>query len=123
MLAGGVNGRFEIHFNNATISNMIITTEEIQKLASLARLKLTDEETEQYAKDLSGILKYVDQIQEVTEGADTTSTSGKTPADFPHRNTMRDDISDQALNPDPQRLVEAAPKHQGGLVEVKKILG
>jgi len=102
---------------------MIITTGEIQKLASLSRLKLTDEETEQYAKDLTGILKYVDQIQEVTEGADTTSTAGKTPSDFPHRNVMRGDVSDQALNPAPQKLVEAAPKHQDGLVEVKKILG
>jgi aspartyl-tRNA(Asn)/glutamyl-tRNA(Gln) amidotransferase subunit C len=102
---------------------MIITIEEIQKLASLSRLKLTDEETEQYAKDLTGILKYVDQIQEVTEGADTTSTTGKAPVYFPHRNVMRDDIADQALNPLPQKLVEAAPKHQDGLVEVKKILG
>lgn len=102
---------------------MTITTEEIQKLASLSRLKLTDEETEQYAKDLSGILKYVDQIQEVTEGVVTTSASDKKAIEFPHRNIMRDDVSDQLLNPEPQKLVEAAPRHQGGLVEVKKILG
>jgi aspartyl-tRNA(Asn)/glutamyl-tRNA(Gln) amidotransferase subunit C len=49
---------------------MTITKEEIQKLASLSRLKLTEEETEQYAKDLNGILKYVDQIQEVTDGVE-----------------------------------------------------
>jgi aspartyl-tRNA(Asn)/glutamyl-tRNA(Gln) amidotransferase subunit C len=102
---------------------MTITTEEIQKLANLSRLKLTEEETKQYAKDLSGILKYVDQIQEVTDGVDTTSTSLKAPEDFPHRNVMRDDVSDQSLNPEPQKLVEAAPKYQDGLVEVKKILG
>jgi aspartyl-tRNA(Asn)/glutamyl-tRNA(Gln) amidotransferase subunit C len=102
---------------------MTITQAEIQKLASLSRLKLTDEETEQYAKDLSGILKYVDQIQEVTEGADTTTASIKNPSDIPHRNVMRDDIADQLLNKEPQKLVEAAPKHQDGLVEVKKILG
>jgi Asp-tRNA(Asn)/Glu-tRNA(Gln) amidotransferase C subunit len=36
---------------------------------------------------------------------------------------MRDDTADQLLNPEPQKLVEAAPKHQDGLVEVKKILG
>lgn len=102
---------------------MTITKEEIQKLASLSRLKLTDEETEQYAKDLSGILKYVDQIQEVTEGADTTSALNKNSSEIPHRNIMRDDIADQMLNSEPHKLVEAAPKHQDGLVEVKKILG
>lgn len=102
---------------------MTITSEEIQKLASLSRLKLTEEETEQYAKEISGILKYVDQIQEVTEGADTTNSSGKNPADIYHRNVMRDDVADQVLNPLPQKLVEAAPEHQDGLVKVKKILG
>jgi len=101
---------------------MTITQADIQKLASLSRLKLTDEETDQYAKDLNGILKYVDQIQEVTEGADTTSASIKNPSDIPHRNVMRDDVAGQ-FNGDPQKLVEAAPKHQDGLVEVKKILG
>ena len=102
---------------------MTITQADIQKLASLSRLKLTDKETDQYAKDLTGILKYVDQIQEVTEGADTTTASAKNPADMPHRNVMRDDVADQLLNGEPQKLVEAAPKHQDGLVEVKKILG
>ncbi len=102
---------------------MTITKEEIQKLASLSRLKLTEEEKEQYAKDLSGILKYVDQIQEVTEGADTTNSSNKKPSEIPHRNVMRDDVDGQLLNGDPKKLVEAAPKHQDGLVEVKKILG
>lgn len=102
---------------------MTITQSDIQKLASLSRLKLTDEDTEQYTKDLNGILKYIDQIQEVTEGADTTTGSIKNPNDIPHRNIMRDDVADQILNPKPQRLVEAAPKHQDGLVEVKKILG
>lgn len=102
---------------------MTITKEEIQKLASLSRLKLTEEETEQYAKDLNGILKYVDQIQEVTDGVDTTNSSNKNPAEISHRNVMRDDTADQLLNPEPQKLVEAAPKHQDGLVEVKKILG
>jgi len=101
---------------------MIITSEEIQKLASLSRLKLTDEETEQYAKEITGILKYVDQIQEVTEGADTTS-SAKDPSEFPHRNTMRDDVAQSQLNGVPEKLVEAAPNHRDGLVEVKKILG
>ena len=102
---------------------MTITSEDIQKLASLSRLKLQDGESEQYAKEIGGILKYVDQIQEVTEGADTTSASGKKPDEIPHRNIMRDDVADQLLNSDPQKLVEAAPEHQDGLVKVKKILG
>ena len=102
---------------------MTITSDDIQKLASLSRLKLNEGEGEQYAKEIGGILKYVDQIQEVTEGADTTNSSTKRPDQIPHRNIMRDDISDNLLNPNPIKLVESAPEHQDGLVKVKKILG
>ena len=101
---------------------MTISPQDIQKLASLSRLKLTEEESEQYAKEISGILKYVDQIQEVTEGIEL-SNSSVSPSDIPHRNVMRDDVADQLLNPVPQKLVEAAHEHQDGLVKVKKILG
>ncbi len=100
---------------------MTITSSDVQKLADLSRVKLKEGEGERYAKEIGNILKYVDQIQEVTEGADTSS-SNKNPNDFPHRNILRDDVPDVLINPSPEKLIEATPEHEDGLVKVKKIL-
>ncbi|OGE84809.1 MAG: hypothetical protein A3J48_01180 [Candidatus Doudnabacteria bacterium RIFCSPHIGHO2_02_FULL_46_11] len=54
---------------------MAITLEEVRKVAVLARLKLTPEEEQKYAAELSSILDYVDQLKQVsapTVGANLT---------------------------------------------------
>ena len=107
---------------------MTITSTDIQKLASLSRMKLTEEEQTQFAKEIDSILGYVEQIKEVSSGANagTTGTAvshaDKKPADIPHRNLMREDIADTTLNADSAVLVDAAPAHEQGFVKVKKIL-
>ena len=105
-----------------------LTIAEVEKIAQLSRLALTDEEKQGFAKDISGILSYVSQIQEVASGETVDRTSKE---QYPHRNIMREDISSrdaealnsEPLNPDPQILVESAPRHTDGYVQVKKILG
>ena len=48
---------------------MALTKDEVRHISKLARLNLTDEEVERFTKELSSILEYVDQLQEVdTEG-------------------------------------------------------
>lgn len=107
---------------------MTITQADIQKLASLSRMKLTEEEQTQFAKEIDSILGYVEQIKEVSSGAnaDRTGTvvshADKKPSDIPHRNAMREDIADTYLNSDASKLIEAAPAHEQGFVKVKKIL-
>ena len=44
----------------------MITKADIEKLAKLSRLKLTEDEKEKYAKDMENILAYVKQIDAVT---------------------------------------------------------
>ena len=44
---------------------MKITPEEVLRIARLANLRLTDEETERFASDLEEILAYVDQLSEL----------------------------------------------------------
>ena len=47
----------------------MLTTEEVKKIAKLARLELTEAEIEKYRKDLSAILEYADKLKELdTEG-------------------------------------------------------
>lgn len=106
------------------------TKDDIEKLANLSRLALTDEEKEGFAKDIGGILAYVGQIQEVAGGADIAAhrTDKATyPIEYAKRNVMREDIADKGtgteLNPDAKVLVESAPRHTDQYVQVKKILG
>ncbi|OGI25434.1 MAG: hypothetical protein A3J76_04075 [Candidatus Moranbacteria bacterium RBG_13_45_13] len=47
----------------------MLSKSEVQKIASLARIEITDEEAEKYSKELSDILGFVDKLNE----ADTES--------------------------------------------------
>lgn len=44
---------------------MALTTDEVRKVANLARLQLSDEEIEQYREQLSDVLTYVEQLDEL----------------------------------------------------------
>ncbi len=98
---------------------MSLTEADIKKLASLSRMKLSDEELNQFTKEIDAILGYVEQIKEVS--ADI-SAAPKTPGSITHRNILREDADDRNLNATGDVLVSATPESEGGLVKVKKIL-
>ena len=85
----------------------------IQHLATLARIKVSDEEAESFSADLASILAFVDQISSVHIDA----TSQKLSA---HHNIVRsDDVAPLLAVYD---LIEAAPLHQDGFVKVPKVI-
>ena len=49
-------------FVHLYIRTMSLTPEEVIKIANLARLQIKSEEVEQYAEDLSSIIKLVEQM-------------------------------------------------------------
>lgn len=52
---------------------MKLTTDQVKKVAKLANLPLTPEEEEKYSEQLSAILEYVDQLNQVdTLGVEPT---------------------------------------------------
>lgn len=52
----------------------MLSQEDVKHIAKLARLKLTDEEISKFSGQLSDILKYVEQLEEVnTDGVEETS--------------------------------------------------
>lgn len=57
---------------------MKLTRDEVEHLGRLARLALTDEEKERYATELSAILEFVEQLQEVdtTDVEPTSQVTG-----------------------------------------------
>lgn len=82
---------------------MKLTKEEVEKLAHLARLQLTEEEKERYTDQLTSILSYVTMLGEVdTAGVEETSqVTGLS-------NVTREDEVDATLC-SPDELLEASP--------------
>ena len=92
----------------------MITIKDVEHVAKLARLELTEEEKELYTKQLGDVLKYVDQMNEV----DTSNIEPMSHAiDFV--NVMREDkvIYEQ----DKEQLMSNAPDEENGFFKVPRI--
>lgn len=93
---------------------MKLSQKEIEHIAALARLKLTEEEKEKYSGQLSAILDYMEKLQAVdTEDIESTSqVTGLV-------NIMREDKVIESGIAD--ELVAGAPERQNGYIKVPKI--
>ena len=79
----------------------MISREEVQHVARLARLHLTDEEAERMREQLDAILAYIDKLRELdVEGVEPTAHA------VPLVNVMRDDALAPCL-PQQQALANA----------------
>ena len=94
-----------------------LSREDVLKLARLARLDLTDDEVEQYRTELSDILQYVEQLQEVdVKGVDPThQVTGLTNV------TRADKTKDYGYKP--EDLLKNVPAVKDGQIKVKRTLG
>lgn len=92
----------------------MISTDDVKHVAKLARLELTEEETEKYSKQLGDILKYVEQMNEV----DTTDVEPM-PHAIPVYNVMREDVVKYEQTKD--ELMANAPFEEDGFFRVPKI--
>ena len=93
----------------------MISEEDVKKLASLARIKLTPEEETKYAKDMESILGYVSQVTKA--GKNKTEQVVST-----HRNIFRDDNNPHESGIHSEELLKSAPHREQDYVKVKKIL-
>ncbi len=94
---------------------MEIETKDVEHLANLARIVVSDSEKEVLRHDLGEILTYVSQVKEVT------ATLGEKQVGRLH-NVMRPDENPHAAESFTEDLVAAAPARDGNRVLVKKIL-
>lgn len=94
---------------------MSVTRKDVEHVAALARLELTEEEKEQFTERLNAILKYAGKLNELnTEGVQPTSHV------LPLRNVMRED---QARPSWPLEDVTAnAPEEEDGQFRVPAVL-
>lgn len=94
-----------------------LTRDDVLKLARLARLHLTDDEVESFSTELSTILQYVAQLDQVdvTGLQPTTQVTGL-------KNVMRkDEIVDYGVTPDD--LLRQVPHVQDNQIKVKRMIG
>jgi len=94
---------------------MKITRREVEHVAKLARLELSEEEKEKLTDQLSNILTYVEKLNEL----DTTGVA-PTSHVLDMSNVMRDDTPGVSL---PQeRALSNAPESAAGHYKVPKII-
>jgi aspartyl-tRNA(Asn)/glutamyl-tRNA(Gln) amidotransferase subunit C len=94
---------------------MSLTADDVKKIAYLARLGIADQDVEQYAKDLSGVLDLMTQM-----GA--LDTAGVAPMAHPLDQIQR--LRDDAVLESDQRAVfqSMAPQTEAGLYLVPKVI-
>lgn len=93
-----------------------LSREDVLKLARLSRLQLSDEEIAEFQKEISSILGYVEQLQEVDlKGiGPTNQVTGLKDV------TRPDVVKDYGYKPDD--LLDNAPAHEKNHIKTKRIL-
>lgn len=83
---------------------MKLTKDQVRHVAKLARLGLTPQEVEKFQTQLSGILDYVEQLNEVnTDGVEPTAqVTGLV-------NVMREDRAMPKVLAEPDELLKCSP--------------
>jgi len=94
---------------------MKLSRDQVEHIAELARLALSDEEKSLYQEQLSAILEHFERLQELdTEAIPPTATV------LPLRNVMR---ADEAIPPFPREDIMAnAPAVEEGCFRVPAVL-
>ena len=94
---------------------MKITAEEVERVAMLARLRLTAEEKSQLTRQLDDILEYMDKLNQL----DTAAVEPFTHA-LEQAHALREDAVTN--KPDPDGLLANAPDRDGTFFKVPKII-
>lgn len=95
---------------------MVLSADEVRKVALLARLELSDEEIAEQAKHLNNLLAQFEALQSLdVSGIEPTSHS------IPVFNVLREDASRPSLTR--ELALSNAPEQRDGCFVVPRILG
>jgi len=94
----------------------MISKKEVEHIAKLARLELSEKEIEKMQKDLSAILDYFDLLKSAS--APLRQGFGETRK----ANVFREDKADEQKREVAEKLIDAAPDKKDGYIKVKAIL-
>ena len=94
---------------------MTIDAATVRKVARLARIAQPEEGLDQLAKELSGIMAWIEQLAEVdTDGVEPMTSAVHMPA------PMRDDVVTEGG--DPEVVLSNAPRRVGNFFVVPKVV-
>ncbi|OGZ31878.1 MAG: asparaginyl/glutamyl-tRNA amidotransferase subunit C [Candidatus Portnoybacteria bacterium RBG_13_40_8] len=97
----------------------MISREQIEHIAKLARMELTEKEKEKFSTELSSILDYIDKLNQVETKAiepisQITGLENIVREDAPRKEDTRSNIRD--------KFIKAAPAKKDNYFKVPKIL-
>ncbi len=92
----------------------MISKEEVEHIAKLSRIRLSENEIEKFQKDFSNILDYISLLKKVkTPKIETKLAEG---------NVMREDEAVPEKEEVIERMLNLAPNKEGRQIKVKAIL-
>lgn len=89
---------------------------DILHLATLSRIRISDEEASSLTKDIESVLEYVSEINSITADVSLTKKVGAV------YNVFRDDVVQNEGGSYTDALLKEAPSVKGRHLQVKKIL-
>jgi aspartyl/glutamyl-tRNA(Asn/Gln) amidotransferase C subunit len=92
----------------------MISIQDLHYLENLTKVKIPETELENYSKEISGILNYIQEIQNLEVGEYALDKQV-------HSNIFRDDIT---LNADNhiEKAIKNSPDHIGNLYKVSQVI-
>lgn len=99
---------------------MPITRTEVEKIAKLANLELTEDEKESFSGQLAAIIEYIDQLNELDTSAVSpwqTHSAGEAAISY----ASRDDVIEAGLGQ--RKALDQAPDADEGHFLVPRVIG
>ena len=94
---------------------MALDRADVEHIALLARIGLTEEEVEMFREQLSNILEQFESLKDVdTAGVAATGHAGQL------QTVLREDVPEDSLEQD--QVLSNAPRREGALFRVKVVL-
>lgn len=93
----------------------MVTTDDVKRLAALARIEIEEGKLESFAKEFESILAYVGKLE-------TLSLSRMEEVVPPLRNVFREDVNPNAKGEYTARIVAQFPQKEGNALSVKQII-
>lgn len=100
-----------------------LSIKEVEHIAKLARIHLSDKEKQKYSKELSSILGYVEKLQKVnTDNVEETSQVTGLTNVYSEDKTMDDWKVDKDIKKNREKLLSNAPARKDDYIKVRQVL-
>jgi aspartyl-tRNA(Asn)/glutamyl-tRNA(Gln) amidotransferase subunit C len=99
---------------------MPITRTEVEKIAGLANLELSEEEKGSFSDQLAAIVEYIDQLNEL-DTSQVKPWQGRSAGEAQTSVTAREDIVEPSLGQ--EKALHGAPDGEDGHFRVPRVIG